>query len=78
MRFIREPDLNVFLHAPAEIILERKRELDSETIRFLTVQYISLFSDLKVNSKEIYLCIENIDLSDTLCEIESYLDGVEK
>jgi thymidylate kinase len=76
LRFIREPDLNVFLYAPAEIILERKRELDSETIRFLTAQYLSLFSDLEANSKTTYLCIENIDLSDTLCEIESYLDGV--
>ena len=76
LRFIREPDLNVFLYAPAEIILERKKELDSETIRFLTEQYISLFSDLEVNSKATYLCIENIELSDTLCEIESYLEGI--
>ena len=76
LRFIRQPHLNVFLYAPAEIILERKKELDSETIRFLTEQYISLFSDLEVNSKATYLCIENINLSDTLCEIESYLDGV--
>ena len=73
LRFIKEPDLNVFLHAPAEIIIERKKELDSETIRFLTERYISLFSYLEVNSKATYLCIENIDLSDTLCEIESYL-----
>ena len=76
LRFIREPDFNVFLYAPVEIIIERKKELDSATIRFLTERYMSLFSDLEVNSRTTYLCIENIDLSDTLCEIESYLDGV--
>ena len=76
LRFIREPDLNVFMYAPAEIIIERKKELDSATIRFLTERYMSLFSDLEVNSRTTYLCIENIDLSDTLYEIESYLDEV--
>ena len=77
LRFIREPDLNIFLHAPPEIILKRKKELDFETISFLTEQYISLFTDLEGNSKSTYLCIENIELSDTLCEIDSYLEGGE-
>ena len=74
LHFIREPNLNVFLYAPTEIILERKRELDAETIQLLTRQYISLFSDLEINSKAKYLCIENIKLSDTLREIETYLE----
>ncbi|MDB4069272.1 hypothetical protein N9514_04500 [Pseudomonadales bacterium] len=78
LRLIREPNLNVFLYAPAEVILERKRELDFETITFLTGKYVSLFDDLEVGSKATYLCIENIQLADTLREIESYLEGFAK
>lgn len=76
LNFIKEPGLNVFLYAPEEIILERKKELDFETIRFLTQRYISLFSDLDINSEISYICIKNIELVDTLNEIECYLDGL--
>lgn len=76
LHFIAEPSLNFFLYAPEEIIINRKKELDSETIRFLTKRYISLFSDLGINSEITYICIKNIELVDTLREIESHLNGM--
>ena len=73
LRFIKEPDLNIFLYAPVEIIEQRKQELDAVTIQLLTEGYLNLFDDLERLSKKKYLCIENIDLSDTIFKIDEYL-----
>ena len=75
LRFIKEPDLNIFLYAPSKIILERKKELDAATIQSLTNDYLTLFDHLAGVSKSQYLCIENIDLRDTISTIDEYLQG---
>jgi thymidylate kinase len=65
-KFIRRPDLNVFLYTDKDRILSRKKELSAETIGFLTENYRSLFNHLGQKSPNAYLQIENIELNDTL------------
>jgi thymidylate kinase len=65
-KFIRRPDLNVFLYTDKDRILSRKKELSPETIITLTENYRSLFNQLGQKSPESYLQIENIDLQVTL------------
>lgn len=78
-KLIFKPELNFFLYAPADIILQRKQEMDRESIISLTEKYQSLFSDLdrKVNGR--YFSIENIDLEETLALVDRYYaEGVDK
>ncbi|MEL6923265.1 MAG: hypothetical protein AAFO94_04390 [Bacteroidota bacterium] len=70
-RWVRKPDLNFFLYAPPEIILQRKQELDAEAIRQLTTDYQQLFQDCAQQyASDAYHCIENIELERTLQSIE--------
>ncbi|MFT5385384.1 MAG: thymidylate kinase [Saprospiraceae bacterium] len=65
--FLLKPELNFFLYADPELILSRKKELDSKTIEQLTKKYQFLFEQL--NKKDLnnrYISIENIDLKITL------------
>jgi len=73
-RFIFKPKINIFLHAPSEIILSRKKELDAETIDMLTDNYKKLFEEYSNKYKQNYICIENIDKEKTL----SILDDIFK
>lgn len=66
--FIKKPDLNFFLYAPAEEIFKRKKELDKETITELTDEYILLFSELNHN-KNRYFTINNISLDYSISSI---------
>jgi thymidylate kinase/thiamine kinase-like enzyme len=64
---IREPDLNIFLYANADLILSRKKELDKDTIEALTERYLKLFVKLnQYRSIKRYIPIENIELPQTL------------
>lgn len=45
--FILKPRTNFFLYADADTILERKQELDAETIQSLTESYSQHFTELK-------------------------------
>lgn len=72
-RFVMSPNINIFLHAPAEIILERKRELDATVISSLTEKYITFFENLEGHSNSKYICIENIDVSRTVSKIDNVL-----
>lgn len=66
-RFIYKPKVNVFLSAPAEIILQRKNELDLFDIQHLTAEYEKLFDELAIRyNKQHYISISNINLNDTL------------
>ena len=66
-RFLLKPQLNIFLFAGAELILQRKQELDAATIGTLTQKYLALFERLKSkSSKALYIHIENNHLDDTL------------
>jgi thymidylate kinase len=65
-KFIRRPDLNVFLFTDKDRILSRKKELSPETITHLTENYRSLFNQLGQKSPNAYLQIENVELKDTL------------
>lgn len=66
-RFVYKPKVNVFLTAPAETILQRKKELDVEDINTLTNEYKLLFGDFANRyEKQHYLSINNINLNDTL------------
>ncbi|PCI87010.1 MAG: hypothetical protein COB24_07455 [Hyphomicrobiales bacterium] len=67
-RFVFKPEMNIFLYADPDIILQRKQELDKQTIEKLTQKYVSFFNKQKNNKQ--YICIENIDISDTLEHIE--------
>lgn len=69
---VYKPDINIFLHAPASVILQRKQELDIKDIESLTVSYQQLFDELSQKSrKSQYLSILNIQLQQTLQVIES-------
>ena len=74
-RFIKEPHLNIFLYAPVETITHRKQELDSSAILELTQGYMSLFEQLERNSNSKYLCVQNIELSETISKIDEYIPG---
>ncbi len=66
-RFLLKPRLNFFLYADADVILQRKQELDGPTISRLTQKYLSLFNLLKKRSRKAsYIPVENNELSDTL------------
>lgn len=67
-RFVYKPQLNVFLYAPPEVILRRKKELSARDITELTDRYRSLFHRLGAAKK--YLCIENMDRHATMARIE--------
>ena len=73
LRFVNTPDLNVFLYAPPDVILARKKELDHPTIQSLTHGYISLFEELSQRSDSTYLCIKNTDFLRTMSVISEYL-----
>ena len=76
-RFLLKPRLNFFLYADANLILQRKQELDGPTIKGLTKKYLSLFDDLKIHShKALYIPIENIQLADTLGQINSNIKTI--
>jgi thymidylate kinase len=60
------PDLNFFLYAKPEVILERKKELDYATISSLTDSYLNLFGSLSKTKRGAYIPVENIALDETL------------
>ena len=66
--FVYKPQLNIFLYAPPEIILKRKKELSAADITQLTTEYTHLFGSLGNTHR--YLCIENIDKARTMSRIE--------
>lgn len=67
---ILKPRLNVFLYASPEVILNRKKELDTESIQRLTRDYKALFSEYSKKFKQSrYIQIENVDLDETLATI---------
>lgn len=70
LNFIRQPNINIFLYAPAEVILSRKQELNQEDILNLTHAYMALFQSLDKQYSSSYACIENIDLIKTMQNIE--------
>lgn len=64
------PDLNLFLYADAQTILERKKELDAQTIEELTRAYLNLFERLQKGQKRTaYLSIRNEQLEKTLEQV---------
>ncbi|MBS1668477.1 MAG: hypothetical protein JST58_13960 [Bacteroidetes bacterium] len=67
-KLVYKPELNVFLYAQPEVILKRKKELSAEDITELTVNYKYLFNQL--GDVPQYICIENIDKSETISKIE--------
>jgi thymidylate kinase len=69
-RFLIKPDANFFLYAKPEVILERKKELDSPTIEKLNDKYLTLFKAMQNKKIEKrYFAIENVALEDTLEKI---------
>ncbi len=64
-KFIYHPPLNLFLYADPKIILQRKKELPSESIVELTENYRALFDKLD-DEKKRYIALENIDKEQTL------------
>jgi thymidylate kinase len=67
-RFVYKPQLNVFLYAPPEVILERKQELTAGDITHLTEHYKTLFD--RMGAQQQYICIENTDKQATMEQIE--------
>ncbi|GAA5038692.1 hypothetical protein GCM10011506_36830 [Marivirga lumbricoides] len=65
-KFLFSPDLNFFLYAKPEVILERKKELDHDTINSLTISYLNLFGNLNKAKKGAYIPVENIAMDETL------------
>ena len=78
-RFVFKADLNVFLYAPAEVILKRKQELDANQIEELTSAYLALFQSFSSDkSKIVYLPIENIDRTKTVEIILNHYKNIVK
>lgn len=67
-RFVFKPQLNFFLYAKPEIILQRKKELSAGDITSLTSEYKHLFHELGAPPQ--YMCIENIEKAKTIYKIE--------
>lgn len=77
--FLLKPDFNYFLFAPADVILQRKQELDKQTIHELTGSYLSLFSSLsRKDKKHTYDAICNLQLDTTLDAIICHLKKKQK
>jgi thymidylate kinase len=73
-KFLIKPKLNFFLYADDRRILERKQELDAETIQQLTGNYQACFNKLGESSvNQLYIQIENIELSDTLLLVFNHI-----
>lgn len=69
-RFVEHPALNLFLYAKPETILQRKKEMDADSINELTSDYKTLFESLKNENMDCkYLPIENINMEATLQQI---------
>lgn len=65
--FLMKPKFNFFLYADATVILNRKKELDRETIENLTTNYLNHFEKLSERkSSSNYISINNTDLDKTL------------
>lgn len=68
--FLMKPKFNFFLYADPEVILNRKKELDKNTIINLTNNYQKQFNDLnRKNSDAHYISIKNENLDNTLAVI---------
>ena len=66
-RLLLKPSYNFFLYADADTILQRKKELDRQTISQLTNQYLELFGDLSNRHRfSKYIPIRNEELPLTL------------
>lgn len=62
-----KPKYNFFLYAQPEVILNRKKELDRETILELTGKYRQLFNELdQSDTVNTYKSIENLELDETI------------
>lgn len=72
-KFVFKPKLNIFLYADPDVILSRKQEMDKESIVDLTNKYKSLFNELSNKHDQYYLPIENIEIDETMTEIENFL-----
>lgn len=73
-RFLYKPNINFFLFASPEVILDRKKELDAGVITQLTNEYTRLFKSLSSEYKNsMYLSIENTDLKSTLSTVFHHL-----
>ncbi len=70
-KYVFKPDINIFLFAPPEVILNRKKEMDKEAIISLTNKYQELFSELGSTYKEKYISIENLDIEVTINTVEN-------
>ncbi|MEL6864883.1 MAG: hypothetical protein AAFP19_10700 [Bacteroidota bacterium] len=70
---IFKPQLNYFLYAQPEVILQRKQEMPSQDIIQLTDDYKNLFKQLNQKEKNLkrYQAIENTELEKTLHHIFS-------
>ena len=65
--FLFKPEVNIFLYAPTEQILHRKKELSVNDIQQLTHDYRLLFENFADKyKKQHYVAIDNIHLDTTL------------
>lgn len=71
--FVMKPKLNVFLYAPADVILARKQEMKADEIEQLTGDYKNLFEEFSRNYPgQHYLALNNSDLQTTLTTVEKH------
>ncbi len=76
-KWVDKPKVNLFLYAPAHVILQRKKELDAQSIGLLTHRYKQLFTRLqKQYDSKSFVSIENIDLQHTLHQIGRLISKV--
>ncbi|SFC67100.1 Thymidylate kinase [Flexibacter flexilis DSM 6793] len=74
--FLKKPELNFFLYAQAQEILKRKQELNENTIRSLTSDYLGLFESLSKDKNAKYIALENNHLPHTLQHISGEIKNL--
>lgn len=78
-KLIIKPDVNIFLYASPEIILQRKQELDRAAISQLTENYKEVFCAMDACESGKYVCINNVDKHATQKQIlEIVSEGLER
>jgi thymidylate kinase len=71
---VSKPEVNIFLYASPEEILQRKQELNETDIRTMTSDYRDLFESLSEKyKKQQYLALDNKDLDATMRTVMKHI-----
>lgn len=73
--FLLKPDYNFFLYAPVDVIYARKQELSKGIMQTIMNRYLGFFSKASVQAPKRYVSVQNLDLKQTIAQVESIIFG---